>query len=755
MKCLKTVRDVRLSLCRVAAFLKRQLLSVAVFAASAASAGTYHVAPGGSDDADGTAANPFKTFARAFETCTRGDVVEAADGTYTFTSAATVPLGVTVRSARGDRDACILDGGNATPIFETPATASAMNIVIAGFTFRNARNSVTGTSSEMESGGGAIRFTSPMNDASSASVISNCVFQNCHSDTGYGGALMIPGGTTVSHCFFTNCTAMMKGEDATAAGKGARGGGAIYAVAKTANIPIRHTVFFDCGASNGVGVVNGGYYHGADTICARGKIDPNHVAYPSFSPSSVTIHGCAFSNCWSYGSTVCLNYKVRTVSDTVFYGSVAKPSVLKSGTKKEPAATVWQPETIGITQYHNQDNLSWSIQFRNCVFEKNETRASAKTVAAPGCIYFHSEIFAYLEIENCTFKDNSANGVAAGGYVIALNGVKAGLMMQDSVFTGNVSPRTGSTSCHSVISVAADSREKKVVRCRFENNKSNSGYGGVLYMNGASDYETSIIDCVFKGNTWSSRDGAIPFQGVVHIYCANNQYGNVKNLTIRNCLFAENKNTYSNSGGRRGSMICLGTSDTASQSGPISIENCTFANNSNTSTSTANSGDRTGRGVIALPKSSGTYKAVVRNCVFVNNKAANVRMPSVTSGQTANGGYSTAEADVTYNIEDGTNLKPSVSTTVEKTDAETGAVTSETIVTDLHNITGVKVTFDADALAQGNYIPKKGVWVNSGFLSSWMPAARDLYGNARVRQGAVDRGCAEGYYQYGNVLILR
>ena len=695
----------------------------AVSPASTARAATWYVSPSGSDDADGSSVSaPLATFAAAFGKCASGDEVVAADGTYSFSSPATVPNGVAVRSASGDPDSAILTGGGSSVVFETAGSGDSMNITISGFKFLDCRNTVTGTGGLMESGGGAIRFACPTNAANTASVITNCVFENCHSDTGYGGGVMVAGGTKICNCVFTNCTAMMKGEDGTAAGLGARGGGAVYAVARSASVTISDTRFLDCGCSNGVGVVNCGYYKGANNVTASSAGETWFGA----NGYSANFYRCAFSNNWSYGSTGCLNFKCRGMTDCIFSGTRTYASKLKDGTAKTPGATVWGAESIGITQVYNSEPSNQQIGFINCVFDGNQTIYPNTTTDTPGVIHYQnsgtSRIRVPLVLSNCEFTANSANGIANSGGIVCLN-EQHKLTVQDTVFKGNTVKRSGlkntATAQIPVFGCLSNNKDILFERCAFEGNRCTGTDGGCLYLGGSSSGgSTRIENCRFVGNSRSMVSGKIRYCGIVGFFNAP------KNVTIRGCLFECNTNNCTSS--RPDTLVALNASgNTASIGTGCVVESCTFVGNY---INFANQDFACG-----IIHAGGA--ATIRNNVFVGNtRYGHSISPSVTIGSTtlANGCYTEAMAQyVTYNVEDGDTLRATVA------DAETGEVT------DFHNLTDTTVEFKAAALANGKYIPKLGVWSGAGTVLPWMSTATDLYGNPRLAGGRVDPGCAQ------------
>lgn len=644
---------------------------------------------------------PGDDIAAAILSCSQGDELVFADGTYSFSAPVVIPEGVTVRSASGDPKKAILDGGDATPIFETSSTAPAVGI--SGFTFRNARNTVVGEAGvAMESCGGAVRFTSPCDDANTGSVISNCVFASCHSDTGFGGALMVPGGTTVADCVFTNCTAMMKGEDGSVNGGGARGGGAIYAVAKTADVVLKDSLFIDCGCSNGVGVVNCGYYYGHKQTGGS----------PSVNNYGAKVLGCAFSNNWAYGSSCCLNLKTRYVEGTVFSGNRTYASRSSSGTAVNPSSVIWRGQPSGAggdaqdlnASGSRVNNTSVVNTFNSCVFDDNVVQfASARAVS--GGLFYHGGNIPF-SFSNCTFTANKSCG---RGAVFKLDNGPA--HFYDCVFKRNENTYYSDSNVYEGYPIvdlmySQVSPGSSLERCRFVGNTSKYNGGIVDIGNYAK-----IIDCEFRSNVKS--EGSSYRTGIVTTPEASKG-----NITIRGCLFAFNTNNTA----RTDAMIYIANRNTSSgqqtAGANVVVESCTFVGNVANGTSNANR-----CGVVHVGDNSSS-PAVVRNCLFANNKSKS-GSALVNFSYGSNNMSTYVPANVTYCAED-----------VGKYPFPTSGDDY-----DYHNITGKTVTFRNSAKEE--YVPRSGPWVNGGINCAWMSGARDIYGRDRIIGGRVDIGCSE------------
>jgi len=125
-------------------------VALAVLAGAApASAATLHVAPTGSDSADGNAASPFRTIGRAAQTAQAGDTVLVESGTYAES----------VKIPSNGRDLTFRGTGPTRPVVEGAGTRAAgfhgdfsSNLTIEGFEIRGQRESgidVSGSGTEI------------------------------------------------------------------------------------------------------------------------------------------------------------------------------------------------------------------------------------------------------------------------------------------------------------------------------------------------------------------------------------------------------------------------------------------------------------------------------------------------------------------------------------------------------------------------------------------------------------------------------
>lgn len=205
-------------------------LGWACAAALSAAGATYHVDDvTGNDGNDGSPGAPFKTIQIAINTAVGGDTVLVADGIYKGSGNVGLNFGgkaITVKSASGSPNACILDGENTSTGVQF-ITGEGLGSVLDGFTLQNCRAATEFTPGE-SGHGGAIRIVG------ANPTIQNCRFLNNVAEgvgpgsNGLGGAIYagLTGGATIINCTFVGNLA--KGGDDPLGNLGAGEGGAVY-----------------------------------------------------------------------------------------------------------------------------------------------------------------------------------------------------------------------------------------------------------------------------------------------------------------------------------------------------------------------------------------------------------------------------------------------------------------------------------------------------------------------------------------------
>jgi len=506
----------------------------------------------------------------AVATAPEGGVVEIAAGTYLLDEAMILAnKKVTLRGATGNPADVIIDGQDKTRCLYHNSVGTDMGIVVSGITFRNARYTNLSYYGGMESYGGAIRISASFSwPSDSGIVISNCVFESCHSDYGGGGAICLPGGATIADCVFTNCTAMMKGEDSGFAAGGNRGGGAIFSGVTGADTEIVRCAFTACCASNGVGVIVGGGYGGDYRINGY----------------SFKIRDCAFTNNFSYGYAGCLGLKAREVERCVFKGNKTFHSLSAGGKSVYGDGGVWVPEMDLVTAEH-------TTFFRECTFEENEADRS-------GACLFNSYASPVV-VTGCVFQAN------AGRHEGLVMNLSCAADLLDCVFERNYHGDEAVLAegglqyyGHGVLKLSKATAPKRVHRCRFIANRSFGSAGCIS----STSHGVEVVNCEFRANT-SNKCG---FPGpLVHIDTA------VTNAVVRGCLFACNTNLHI-----QVHAVYIGppNNNNYNYAGGTNavLENCTFAGNrgNNVNWNSLNAGT-------VFIGNSGL--ATIRNCVFYDN----------------------------------------------------------------------------------------------------------------------------------------
>ncbi|MHC5003341.1 MAG: hypothetical protein ACYTJ0_09470, partial [Planctomycetota bacterium] len=177
------------------------------------------------------------TIQQAIDNCVDGDVIVIDDGTWTGVGNRNLNFGgrlITVTSASGNRDACVIDCQNASRAFVFNSGESSL-AAVQSLTIRNGR--------ALSSLGGAI-----LCDSSHPRIV-DCVFDHNQvtpgvAFTGGGGAVALDGSqASIEGCLFTENTANTGGH--------ITGFGGAITVRNFANAVISDTVFEGNSVTNG------------------------------------------------------------------------------------------------------------------------------------------------------------------------------------------------------------------------------------------------------------------------------------------------------------------------------------------------------------------------------------------------------------------------------------------------------------------------------------------------------------------------
>ena len=143
-----------------------------MLSSSTASGGTFYVATGGDDGANGSSETPFATIAVGVSAATASSaprIVVVRSGEYRIDSAIEISAAVTVRSETGNRADVIIDGQGKTPLVKW--TSANPKATLSGLTLAN------GYTTSADEGAGVFMY---------GGTITNCVVRNCLKNGGGG-----------------------------------------------------------------------------------------------------------------------------------------------------------------------------------------------------------------------------------------------------------------------------------------------------------------------------------------------------------------------------------------------------------------------------------------------------------------------------------------------------------------------------------------------------------------------------------------
>ena len=245
--------------------------------------------------------------------------------------------------------------------------------------------------------------------------------------------------------------------------------------------------------------------------------------------STVNIKGGEFKNNHSNGKD---GGVIRSASNAVVNIS---GGIFKNNTAKRLG---------GVIQAYGKVNISGGTFEGNeattggVIYAKNASIQNTKFLtnkATWGGAVFASK---KLTLNETTFNNNVANSAGGALYLQGEGDIK------DSEFTGNSSESDGGT-------IYCKNANLNVDGCTFDNNKSNEGRGGALFLNGQNNY--TIKNSTIKNNSAASIGG-----GITSL---------LGNLTVENSIIDSNKSD--SLGG--GLVSVAGTT--------INLNRCTIKNN--------------------------------------------------------------------------------------------------------------------------------------------------------------------------------
>ena len=248
-----------------------------------------------------------------------------------------------------------------------------------------------------------------------------------------------------------------------------------------------------------------------------------------------------------------------------------------------PGSSSSFPVTIGNSNFFNNNraifNFNTAVIITDCVFTGNLSEGNGGAI---------KNYYAWIDLKNCTFYNNSAGGYEGG----AIKNFKSSGTIYGCLFEENAAGINGGGAIMNV------SCSPSILNCTFLNNHTTWGGGAINNSSNAFNLSDpgsapTITNCIFSGNRADYVGGAI-------------WNWNYSSPTITNCIFAGNE---TNGSAEDGSGV--GGAISSSESAPI-VTNCTFFGNK----ATVKGG--------AIYNGGTTYfneSPVIYNCIFSGDSA--------------------------------------------------------------------------------------------------------------------------------------
>ena len=436
------------------------------------------------NDNPNSAERPYKTLQRAItrlnELKVDGVVIHVAPGTYapansTFHGHEFPRLNFSVVGEGTAENPVVIDGGGSNACFRI--TNSKKIGAFSNIIFRNG----------LHYSGGGIGCLAGWT-TSGVSGVTNCVFENCHSTNGCGGAVMSYGYTTsFSNCTFRNCSAV-RVDNGSWSGQVKNGcGGAVMLYAVKGDCDFT-ACSFETNAASGSG--------GAVMM----QVDDAPGGTMEHSDIGLRLTDCTFVGNTSGGQGI-VNGIVRSCERTAFTGNSAS------------WGSVWfldgylGPKYGGAYFVTNRfvnctftDNLGtnvgcfgWSyskrFEFEHCTFAGNTSLNGAAVLQTDG----HSP---HCFFRDCTFSRNAGEGVLA---VTSHNGANFTLELARTVFTEN---DAGAKPLFQNLSASRILNSCFSANCGGSVLDFASGGGGVYHTN-------TLRNCLLDHNTNTVNEGIL------------------------------------------------------------------------------------------------------------------------------------------------------------------------------------------------------------------------------------------------------
>ena len=425
----------------------------------------------------------------------------------------------------GNRDDVIIDGcGTNRGLYsDNYSTSNRLESV----TVVNCRYEHADTTTTWADGGAGLWMRSPH------SIISNCVFRNCHVigeyKYSYGGAVYVQAGAvTLVDCAFVDNSSIN------------RGGAVYFADANATSIFVERCAFTNNLVRMKTGCLGGALAAYCDNTSNKSVV------------RGLTVVGCDFTgNCASNATGACsggaVYGRLTRMEDCTFTGNFTK-----SGTTAGSGGA-WAYEGGASAVY---DCCTYTNVLISCTFVGNAAEGGGGAVQVTK--------FNNCVLSNCTFMANrSEKGYGAACITTSFNRI------DDCRFIANTNLQYNVAN-----GIVAAGGNAHMSRCTFEGNVSH-GRTSALSLDASSVANPSVVDaCTFRANLMEAdASHPTPYNDKYNDFCGPVCLAG-SYIQLRNCLFVANTNYLSNAG----AIVMPGRDGNISFSGRV-VDNCTFVGN--------------------------------------------------------------------------------------------------------------------------------------------------------------------------------
>ena len=486
---------------------------------AALAATTYYVATNGVVGASGTVDDPFPTIQEGLDAAVAKDVVVVADGVYEISSPLTCDVRITLKSASGNRDACIVDAKSRSACLQL----SANNVVLSGMTFRNGYSS---TSAGVKLSG-------------VSATVSNVHVTGCSrivTGNANGAGLQFGNYGTLYDSVIDNCELVDGQPIASATVLQLRGGGVSLSIGGL----VRNTVVSNCSI--------------------RGYCD--QTTYPQVGGGifgySTTVEDCTVMAC-SVSNTA---NAVDTPQSKCRGGFAGGVGLWRYSNQHDPVA-MRNCLIVGNDASYQSAGAHFNGDgtiVEKCKFIGNVLRPIQAVYSGAGSAF--GVLGTSVTVRNCQVVSNEISGKVSssgGGAVACMSGTMSGTVMHDMLFEGNVGYYSSAFTCMA--------SGVTVSNCVFRGNRPVTGQDSAVIYTFQSG-RLLFTDC------WLTDNVGNGFGALLNGYQSQAVTEAIVGVKFRNCLITRNTFPNSTSNGLLYWWVTKADYDNR-----LVLENCTIAGN--------------------------------------------------------------------------------------------------------------------------------------------------------------------------------